>query len=111
LIVLSSPLLFFGFTGGLTFPFYNLFFRTAYAASDQAVGAILSIGWVGMAAIPLAGPWMEQRWGRAWSIGIAMTISSASFPGLSGADALTAGRVLCSGDRRSAILCSRCSSR
>jgi MFS family permease len=93
LVWLSSPLLLFGFTGGLTFPFYNLFFRATYAASDQTVGAILSLGWVGMALVPLANPWWEMRYGRVWAISIAMTIAAAAFLGLSLAPVLATGVV------------------
>jgi len=79
LAFLSIPMLTFGFTGGLTFPFYNLFFRTRFDASDDLVGTILSIGWLGMALIPLLNPWWERRFGRAWALGATMTIAAIAF--------------------------------
>jgi MFS family permease len=81
--LLSLPLLIFGFTGGLTFPFYNLFFRTGFDLPDQSVGAILSIGWLGMAIVPLANPWWERHFGRVWALGITMAIAAFGFGGLS----------------------------
>ena len=85
---LSFPLLVFGFTGGLTFPFYNLFFRNSFDLSDQAVGAILSLGWLGMALVPLANPWWERNYGRVWGLGVTMTIAAIGFTGLSTAPTL-----------------------
>ena len=88
LVWLSIPLLVFGFTGGLTFPFYNLFFRTTFAIPDKTVGTILSLGWLGMALVPLANPWWDRQFGRAWSLGIAMSVASIAFLGLSFAPGL-----------------------
>jgi MFS family permease len=91
LAVLSSPLLVFGFTGGLTFPFYNLFFRQTFALPDQTVGMIMSLGWLGMALVPMANPWWERRFGRAWALGIMLTIAAIAFWGLSLAETLLFG--------------------
>jgi len=82
MVFLSIPMLTFGFTGGLTFPFFNLFWRTQFDLPDQTVGQILSIGWIGMALIPLAGSTLERRFGRAGSLGITLIIASAAFFGL-----------------------------
>lgn len=79
LTVMTLPMLGFGFTGGLTFPFYNLFFRTQFGVPDDGVGTILSIGWFGMALIPMLNPWWERRYGRAWSLGILLSIAAVSF--------------------------------
>jgi MFS family permease len=83
LFLLSLPLLTFGFTGGLTFPFYNLFFRIQFGQPDPAVGVILSLAWVGMALIPLLNPLWERRFGRVWTLGITLSIAALSFFGLS----------------------------
>jgi predicted MFS family arabinose efflux permease len=91
LIFLTLPMIPFGFTGGLTFPFYNLFFRDVFGQPDAAVGIILSIGWIGMALVPLANPWWERRFGRPWSIFLVMTIASAAFVVLGAAGALVVG--------------------
>ncbi len=80
---LSLPFLSFGFTGGLTFPFYNLFFRQTFDISDQLVGTILSLGWFGMALITLANPWLDRRWGRVHALGMTMTIGALAFAALS----------------------------
>jgi MFS family permease len=88
LLVIMLPMLFFGFTGGLTFPFYNLFFRERFGSSDQLVGTILSIGWLGMALIPLANPWWEKRFGRANALGLTMIIAAVAFMGLAVAPTL-----------------------
>jgi MFS family permease len=77
--LLTFPMIPFGFTGGLTFPFYNLFFRTRFDLPDETVGTILAIGWIGMALLPMLGPWLEQRVGRAWALGIVMGLAGGSF--------------------------------
>ena len=83
LILLSLPLLFFGFTGGLTFPFYNLFFRDTFELSDSSVGTILSLGWLAMGLITLANPWWERRFGLSTALGITLTIAAIAFLALS----------------------------
>ena len=82
LSMLSLPLLTFGFSGGLTFPFYNLFFRVQFNQPDYAVGTILSLGWLGMAFVPLLNPLWENRFGRVWALGITLTIAAIAFLGL-----------------------------
>lgn len=79
LAFVALPMLTFGFTGGLTFPFYNLFFRSRFDLPDDAVGTILSIGWLGMALVPLTNMWWERRFGRVWALGLMLTIASAAF--------------------------------
>lgn len=79
LAFVSLPMLTFGFTGGLTFPFYNLFFRSRFALPDEAVGTILSIGWMGMALLPLTNLWWERRFGRVWALGLMLSIASVAF--------------------------------
>lgn len=88
LTLLSAPLLIFGFTGGLTFPFYNLFFRATFNVPDKTVGTILSFGWLGMALVPLMNPWWDRRFGRAWALFITMSIAAVAFFGLSTAPVL-----------------------
>ena len=80
---LASPMLVFGFTGGLTFPFYNLFFRMTFDVPDRTVGTILSLGWLGMAVIPLVGPGWERGLGRTWALALALVIAAVAFYGLS----------------------------
>ncbi|MDZ4764231.1 MAG: MFS transporter [Chloroflexota bacterium] len=82
LAFVSIPMLTFGFTGGLTFPFYNLFFRTQFALPDDTVGTIISIGWIGMALIPMLNGAWERRLGRAGALGLTMTIAAVAFFGL-----------------------------
>lgn len=89
LIWLGFPLLLFGFSGGLTFPFYNLFFRTVFAVDDVTVGTILGIGWVGMALVPMLNPFWERRFGRVRAIGITLGTAAAAFFVLSIAPTLT----------------------
>ncbi len=91
LIWLSSPFLFFGFSGGLTFPFYNLLFRTVYEVPDATVGTILSLGWVGMGIVTLSNPWWDKRFGRARGLGITMSIAALAFLALSVAPLLWMG--------------------
>lgn len=88
LIRLSSPMLVFGFTGGLTFPFYNLFFRTMFDVPDRTIGTILSLGWLGMAIVPLATPRWERRYGRAPAVGLTLGVAALAFLGLSVASVL-----------------------
>lgn len=91
LIWLSSPFLFFGFSGGLTFPFYNLLFRNVYDVPDATVGTILSLGWLGMGLVTLSNPWWDKRFGRARGLGITMTIAAIAFLTLSVAPVLWMG--------------------
>lgn len=91
LILLTLPMIPFGFTGGLTFPFYNLFFRDVFAQPDAAIGIILSLGWIGMALTPLANPFWERRFGRPWSIFLVMAVASVAFLTLGAAGALVVG--------------------
>jgi len=88
LTFLALPMLLFGFTGGLTFPFYNLFFRTQFRLPDDMVGTIISIGWLGMAVIPLLNPLWARYFGRARSLAITMTIAAFGFLALSFAPTL-----------------------
>lgn len=89
LISLGLPLLIFGFSGGLTFPFYNLFFRTTFTLDDVTVGSILSVGWLGMAIVPLLNPWWERLFGRVRALGLMLTIAAVAFLILSIAPTLT----------------------
>lgn len=79
IFLLCLPMLGFGFTGGLTFPFYNLFFRTQFNVTDQAVGTIMSIGWVGMALLALFNPWWERHFGRVGALVVTMLIAAVAF--------------------------------
>jgi len=88
-IYLSAPFTLFGFTAGLTYPFYNLLFRTAFSLSDQVVGTILGLGWISMGAAMIVNPFVERRFGRAKGVLVTMTISALGFFGLSIAPGLT----------------------
>jgi MFS family permease len=79
MVWLGVPLLLFGFSGGLTFPFYNLFFRESFALDDAAVGAILGIGWMGMGLLPMLNPFWERHFGRVRALGITLTIAAVAF--------------------------------
>lgn len=83
LLIFAIPMLFFGFTGGLTFPFYNLFFRNTFLISDEVVGTILGIGWIGMGIVPLVNPVLDKRFGRAEALFITLTVAAVAFFGLS----------------------------
>jgi MFS family permease len=82
------PLLLFGFSGGLTFPFYNLFFRSTFTLDDATVGTILGIGWVGMALVPMLNPRWERQFGRVRAIGFTLSIAAVAFFALSVAPSL-----------------------
>jgi MFS family permease len=88
---LSLPVLFFGFTAGMTFPFYNLFFRTTFHLPDQAVSSILSVGWLFMGLMTMITPWWDRRFGSAGGLGLAMGIAAVAFIGLGGAHELGLG--------------------
>lgn len=88
LVVLSLPMLFFGLTGGLTFPFYNLLFRDTYAAPDATVGLVLSAGYLLMGVTPLIAPWVERRLGRVFALMSALGLAAIAFVGLSVAPSL-----------------------
>lgn len=91
LLYFSIPMLTFGFSGGLTFPFFNLFFRTVFDLPDKTIGIILSVGWIGMALAPLLNPLWDKYLGKAWSLGILMTVASLAFLILGSASTLALG--------------------
>lgn len=88
LMLMALPMLPFGFTGGLTFPFYNLFFRTQFGISDQLIGTILSVGWMGMAVVPLANGFWEKHLGRVRAISFLMSVGAVGFLALAAAPSL-----------------------
>jgi MFS family permease len=83
LAYLTLPMLLFGFTGGLTFPFYNLLFRTQFRLPDETVGTVISIGWMGMALIPMLNPFWERLFGRVHALAITMALAAGGFALLS----------------------------
>lgn len=83
LLIFAFPMFFFGFTGGLTFPFYNLFFRNTFGTSDEVVGTILGLGWIGMGIVPLVNPLLDRRYGRAQALFITLSVAAVAFFGLS----------------------------
>ncbi len=83
LLIFAIPMFFFGFTGGLTFPFYNLFFRNTFHISDEVVGTILGLGWIGMGIIPMVNPVLDHRYGRAQALFITLSVAAVAFFGLS----------------------------
>ena len=85
---LTFPLLVFGISGGLTFPFFNLFFRDLFGLPDSAVGGVIGLGWLVMGAVPLTNPLWEARLGRARALFALMLLSALAFLGLSLAQAL-----------------------
>lgn len=76
---LSVPMLMFGFTGGLTFPFYNLLFRTTFALPDPVIGQVLGYGSLSMALVPMVNPWVARRLGSSNAITLLLLIASAGF--------------------------------
>ena len=80
---LTFPLLIFGISGGLTFPFFNLFFREQFGIADSAIGGILGLGWFVMGVVPLLNPVWEGRIGRVLALTSLMSISALAFVGLS----------------------------
>jgi len=79
LLVLSLPMLTFGFTGGLTFPFYNLLFRQVFALPDATIGTLLGLGSLSMAFVPMLNPWMANRLGRSNALTVLMIAAAAAF--------------------------------
>jgi MFS family permease len=79
LLYLSIPSLLFGLTAGLTFPFYNLFFRQRFSLPDAEVGTILSVAWLFMGVVGLSTPLWERRFGRVRGLVIAMSLSAIAF--------------------------------
>ncbi len=76
---LCIPMLTFGFTGGLTFPFYNLLFRTTFSLPDQAIGQLLGFGSLSMALLPMLNPWLARRFGSSTALSILMLVASVAF--------------------------------
>lgn len=84
----TLPYLPFGFSGGLTFPFFNLFFRERFSAGDELVGVVMAIGWLGMALVPMLNPRIERRFGRVNGLTLAMVIGAVAFVALALAPSL-----------------------
>lgn len=82
LIPRGIPMMFFGVTGGLTFPFYSLFFRNVHDAPDALVGTILSFGYFMMAFPVLLVPRLERRFGRSATLLVSMGAAGLCFVGL-----------------------------
>ncbi len=78
----TLPYLPFGFSGGLTFPFFNLFFRERFNAADELVGVVMALGWLGMALVPMLNPRLERRFGRVNGLTLAMGIGAVAFVAL-----------------------------
>lgn len=91
LAYLCLPWLLFGMSAGLTFPFYNLFFRERFDAPDTVVGTILSTGWLAMGIIGLIAPWLEKRLGRLRALFLTSTIAAVMFVVLGSAQTLPLG--------------------
>ena len=85
---LTFPLFVFGISGGLTFPFFNLFFRDVFGISDGAVGIVIGLGWLIMGIMPMLNPYWEARMGRAMALTALMMASAVAFIGLSFSQAL-----------------------
>ena len=79
---LAFPLFVFGISGGLTFPFFNLFFRDQFGMADSAVGSVIGLGWLAMGIAPLLNPFWEARLGRAAALTGLMAVSAIAFVGL-----------------------------
>ena len=88
ILKLAFPLFIFGISGGLTFPFFNLFFREQFGITDSAVGGVLGLGWFIMGIAPLFNPIWEARMGRVLALASLMTISAIAFVGLGVAQSL-----------------------
>ena len=88
LLRLTCPLFVFGISGGLTFPFFNLFFRDVFGLGDSAVGAVIGLGWLVMGTVPLANPLWQAHLGRAGALFSLMLLSALAFIGLGLAQAL-----------------------
>ncbi len=85
---LTFPLFVFGISGGLTFPFFNLFFRDVFGITDSAVGSVIGLGWLVMGIMPMLNPFWEARMGRALALTALMVASAIAFVGLSLSSAL-----------------------
>jgi len=86
---LAFPLLVFGLSGGLTFPFFNLIFRDLFGISDSAIGGVIGLGWLAMGLLPLLNPVWEARMGRAGALTALMVASALAFVGFSLSQVLT----------------------
>ncbi|MCC7208672.1 MAG: MFS transporter [Anaerolineae bacterium] len=93
LAFLTFPWLLFGVSAGLSFPFYNLFFRQRFEATDTVVGSILSLGWLVMGLVGLAAPWLEKRLGRLQAIFLTSVVAAIMFLALGAAETLPLGIV------------------
>jgi predicted MFS family arabinose efflux permease len=79
LLMLTSPVLLFGITGGWTFPFFNVFFRSQFEASDQAVGVTLGIGWLSMGLVSMGNSWFERRIGSTRFLSAMLLFGAIAF--------------------------------
>jgi MFS family permease len=90
-LILALPVLIFGLSAGLTFPFYNLFFRTRFGLPDNEVGAILSVGWLMMGVIGVTTPWWERRFGRLGGTILTTCLAAVAYLALGLAEAVLFG--------------------
>jgi predicted MFS family arabinose efflux permease len=79
IVFLCVPMLAFGFTGGLTFPFYNLLFRTTFALPDPSIGQLLGFGSLSMALVPMLNPMLARRFGSSTALTLLMLVASVAF--------------------------------
>jgi MFS family permease len=97
LIYLSLPMLVFGVSAGLTFPFYNLFFRTRFSLPDQTVGVVMAIGWMAMGSFSLTASFWARRFGRVPALFLALCLAAVMFVSLGAAQALPVGVIAFAG--------------
>lgn len=90
-LLLALPILIFGLSAGLTFPFYNLFFRTRFNLADNEVGLILSMGWLMMGVIGVTTPWWERRFGRLGGTILTTCLAAVAYLALGLAEAVLFG--------------------
>ncbi|HRE47829.1 MAG TPA: MFS transporter [Aggregatilineales bacterium] len=88
---LSLPMITFGITAGMTFPFYNLFLRTRFHQSDEVVGTLLGVAWLIMGASSVLTPLWDKRFGRVRAALILMGMAAVAFFVMSGAAVLAVG--------------------
>lgn len=91
LMLMAIPTGLFGMSAGLTFPFYNLFFRDRFGISDETVGTILGIGWLMMGLVSMSTPWWERHFGRSRALVINLLVAAFAYVVLGASELLWVG--------------------
>ncbi len=68
--------------GAFVFPYLTIYLSEARGYSYETVGAVLSVGSLGLLAGNFAGGTLTDRWSRKWTLIMALLLNASGFAGL-----------------------------